>query len=32
LTRAFLSRKEAEFEQLRQTIASLRNELADAPK
>jgi EPS-associated MarR family transcriptional regulator len=32
LTRAFLSRKEAEFEQLRQTIASLRDELADAPK
>jgi EPS-associated MarR family transcriptional regulator len=32
LTRAFLSRKEAEFEQLRQTIASLRDELADASK
>lgn len=32
LTRAFLSRKEAEFEVLRQTIASLRDELADAPK
>lgn len=32
LTRAFLSRKEAEFEQLRQTIESLRDELADAPK
>jgi EPS-associated MarR family transcriptional regulator len=32
MTRAFLSRKEAEFEQLRQTIASLRDELADAPK
>lgn len=30
ITRAFLSRKEAEFEQLRQTIASLRNELADS--
>lgn len=29
LTRAFLSRKEAEFEQLRHTIASLRDELAD---
>lgn len=29
LTRAFLSRKEAEFEQLRQVIASLRDELAD---
>jgi EPS-associated MarR family transcriptional regulator len=32
LTRAFLSRKEAEFELLRQTIASLRDELADASK
>ncbi len=32
LTRAFLSRKEAEFEQLRLTIASLRNELADTSK
>ncbi len=32
LTRAFLSRKETEFEALRQTIASLRDELADAPK
>jgi EPS-associated MarR family transcriptional regulator len=29
LTRAFLSRKEAEFEQLRHTIASLRDELAN---
>jgi EPS-associated MarR family transcriptional regulator len=28
LTRAFLSRKEAEFEQLRHTIAFLRDELA----
>jgi EPS-associated MarR family transcriptional regulator len=28
LTRAFLSRKEAEFEQLRRTIATLRDELA----
>jgi len=28
LTRSFLSRKEAEFEQLQRTIASLRNELA----
>ena len=27
LTRAFLSRKEAEFEQLRHTIAALKNEL-----
>jgi len=32
LTRAFLTRKEAEFEVLRQTITSLRDELADAPK
>jgi EPS-associated MarR family transcriptional regulator len=32
LTRAFLSRKEAEFEQLRQTIVSLRDELADTPQ
>ncbi len=32
LTRAFLSRKETEFEQLRRTIASLRDELADASK
>jgi EPS-associated MarR family transcriptional regulator len=32
LTRDFLARKEAEFEQLRQTIASLRDELADASK
>jgi EPS-associated MarR family transcriptional regulator len=29
LTRAFLSRKEAEFEQLRRTIVSLRDELAN---
>ena len=29
LTRAFLSRKEVEFEQLRQTIDSLKNELAN---
>jgi EPS-associated MarR family transcriptional regulator len=29
LTRSFLSRKEAEFEQLKRTIASLRNELAE---
>ena len=29
LTRAFLSRKEGEFEQLRHTIAALKNELAD---
>jgi len=29
LTRAFLSRKEGEFEQLRVTIAALRDELAD---
>ena len=28
LTRTFLSRKEAEFEQLRRTIAALKNELA----
>jgi EPS-associated MarR family transcriptional regulator len=32
LTRAFLLRKEAEFEQLRQTITSLRDELADTVK
>jgi EPS-associated MarR family transcriptional regulator len=32
LTRAFLSRKEAEFEQLRHTIVALRNELVDKPK
>jgi EPS-associated MarR family transcriptional regulator len=32
LTRAFLSRKEAEFEQLRHTIAALKNELVDSPK
>ena len=30
LTRAFLSRKEAEFEQLRRTIATLKNELTEA--
>ncbi len=29
LTRAFLTRKETEFEQLRRTIASLRNELTE---
>jgi len=29
LTRAFLSRKEAEFEQLQHTIAALKNELAE---
>lgn len=32
LTRAFLSRKELEFEQLRQTISSLRDELSDVSK
>jgi EPS-associated MarR family transcriptional regulator len=32
LTRAFLSRKEAEFEQLQHTIAALKNELAEAAK
>lgn len=32
LTKAFLSRKEAEFEQLQRTIASLRDELADTPR
>jgi EPS-associated MarR family transcriptional regulator len=32
LTRAFLSRKEAEFEQLRHTIAALKNELVDTIK
>ena len=32
LTRAFLSRKEAEFEQLRHTIAALRSELVDTAK
>ena len=32
LTRTFLLRKEVEFEQLRLTIASLRDELADASK
>jgi EPS-associated MarR family transcriptional regulator len=32
LTRAFLSRKEIEFEQLRQTILSLRDELAEDSK
>lgn len=30
LTRAFLQRKEAEFEQLRHTIAALKNELVDS--
>ena len=30
LTRAFLSRKEAEFEQIQRTIAALKNELVDA--
>lgn len=29
LTRAFLSRKEAEFKRLQRTIAALKNELAD---
>jgi len=29
MTRSFLSRKEDEFEQLRRTIAALRNELAE---
>lgn len=32
LTRAFLLRKETEFEQLRRTIASLRDELANVSK
>jgi len=32
MTRAFLARKETEFEQLRLTIASLRDELADTSK
>ena len=32
LTRAFLSRKEAEFEQLRRTIATLKNELPKAER
>ena len=32
LTRAFLSRKEAEFEQLRRMITSLRDELADTSR
>ena len=32
LTRAFLSRKEFEFEQLQQTIASLREELTDTSR
>lgn len=32
LTRAFLSRKETEFEQLRHTIAVLKDELAEAVK
>ena len=31
LTRAFLTRKEAEFEQLQRIIAALRNELAESP-
>jgi EPS-associated MarR family transcriptional regulator len=30
LTRAFLQRKEAEFEQLQRTIAALKNELVDS--
>jgi len=30
LTRAFLSRKEGEFEQLKHTIAALKSELADS--
>ena len=30
LTRAFLSRKEAEFEQLQHTITALKNELVDS--
>ena len=32
LTKAFLSRKEAEFEQLRRTIATLKNELPEAER
>ena len=32
LTRAFLTRKEAEFEQLQRIIAALRNELAETPR
>ena len=32
LTRAFLSRKEAEFEQLRRTIAALKSELVDTAR
>lgn len=32
LTRAFLSRKESEFEQLRHTIATLKSELAEGMK
>lgn len=32
LTRSFLSRKEAEFEQLRQTIAALREELPETDR
>jgi len=32
LTRTFLSRKEAEFEQLRRTIDTLKNELSEASK
>jgi hypothetical protein len=30
LTRAFLQRKEAEFEQLQRTITALKNELVDS--
>lgn len=32
MTRAFLTRKEAEFEQLRHTIAALKSELVDTPR
>lgn len=32
LTRAFLARKEAEFDALQRTIASLRQELKDTPR
>ena len=32
LTKSFLSRKEAEFEDLQQTIAALRSELADTSR
>ncbi len=32
LTKAFLSRKEAEFEQLRRTIATLKNELPEGER